>query len=31
MQEESFGPLLPVYAVKSDEEAVELMNDSAFV
>ena len=30
MQEESFGPLLPVLAVDSDEEALALMNDSAF-
>ncbi|MEZ6048240.1 MAG: aldehyde dehydrogenase family protein [Planctomycetaceae bacterium] len=30
MQEESFGPLLPVMKVKSDEEALELMNDSRF-
>jgi len=30
MQEESFGPLLPVRAVQSDEEALALMNDSRF-
>ncbi|NOZ40377.1 MAG: aldehyde dehydrogenase family protein [Planctomycetes bacterium] len=30
MQQESFGPLLPVSAVKSDEEALEKMNDSTF-
>lgn len=30
MQEESFGPLLPVCPVKSDEEALALMNDSVF-
>ncbi|MEO2167901.1 MAG: aldehyde dehydrogenase family protein, partial [bacterium] len=30
MQEESFGPLLPVLAVDSDEEALGHMNDSAF-
>ena len=30
MQDESFGPLLPVHRVKSDEEALEKMNDSAF-
>ena len=30
MQEESFGPLLPVCAVKNDEEALERMNDSVF-
>ncbi|NOY42257.1 MAG: aldehyde dehydrogenase family protein [Planctomycetes bacterium] len=30
MQEESFGPLLPVSAVKDDEEALERMNDSVF-
>ena len=28
MREESFGPLLPVCAVASDEEALEKMNDS---
>ncbi len=30
MQAESFGPLLPVCSVKSDEEAIALMNDSVF-
>lgn len=30
MQEESFGPLLPVCAVESDQQAVEQMNDSRF-
>lgn len=30
MKEESFGPLLPVMKVKSDEEAVRLINDSAY-
>ncbi len=30
MQAESFGPLLPVSTVKSDEEAIERMNDSVF-
>lgn len=30
MQEESFGPVLPVVAVDSDEEAVELMKDSKY-
>ncbi|MGE3172009.1 MAG: aldehyde dehydrogenase family protein [Planctomycetota bacterium] len=30
MQEESFGPLLPVLKVGSDEEALLHMNDSAF-
>lgn len=30
MQEESFGPLLPVLAVDSDQEALAYMNDSAF-
>src|SRR5262249_21319741 len=29
MQEESFGPILPVRAVSSDEEAVALMSDSS--
>lgn len=28
MREESFGPLLPIMSVKSDEEALALMNDS---
>ena len=30
MQEESFGPILPVLAVDSDAEALERMNDTAF-
>jgi acyl-CoA reductase-like NAD-dependent aldehyde dehydrogenase len=30
MCEESFGPLLPVTAVRDDEEAIRLMNDSPF-
>ena len=30
MQEETFGPLLPVRAVASDEDALALMNDSRF-
>jgi acyl-CoA reductase-like NAD-dependent aldehyde dehydrogenase len=30
MKEESFGPILPVMAVQSDEEAVRLMNDSDY-
>ena len=30
MQEESFGPLVPVSAVDSDEQALERMNDSRF-
>ncbi len=30
MQEESFGPVIPVHAVDSDEEALKLMNDSRF-
>jgi len=30
MQQESFGPLLPVCAVSSDQQALERMNDSAF-
>ena len=30
MQEESFGPLLPVSSVRSDTEALERMNDSVF-
>jgi acyl-CoA reductase-like NAD-dependent aldehyde dehydrogenase len=30
MQEESFGPILPVARVASDEEALRLMNDSRY-
>ncbi|MGE4618234.1 MAG: aldehyde dehydrogenase family protein [Planctomycetota bacterium] len=30
MQEESFGPLLPVLSVDSDEEALERMNDNRY-
>ena len=30
MQEESFGPLLPVAKVSSDQEALERMNDTRF-
>jgi len=30
MTEETFGPVLPVMKVKSDEEAIKLMNDSEF-
>jgi acyl-CoA reductase-like NAD-dependent aldehyde dehydrogenase len=30
MTEETFGPIIPVMKVKSDEEAVRLMNDSEF-
>ncbi|OLN81203.1 Succinate-semialdehyde dehydrogenase [NADP(+)] 2 [Colletotrichum chlorophyti] len=30
MTEETFGPVIPVQRVKSDEEAVRLMNDSEF-
>tara|TARA_B100000959_G_C14923085_1_gene600369 strand:- start:506 stop:1606 length:1101 start_codon:yes stop_codon:yes gene_type:complete len=30
MQDESFGPVLPVHRVKSDAEALEKMNDSLF-
>jgi acyl-CoA reductase-like NAD-dependent aldehyde dehydrogenase len=30
MQDESFGPLLPVHRVKDDAEALDKMNDSAF-
>lgn len=30
MQEESFGPILPVLAVKSDDEAIRGMNDTRF-
>ncbi|MBI4603640.1 MAG: aldehyde dehydrogenase family protein [Planctomycetes bacterium] len=30
MQEESFGPLVPVLAVSGDDEAVRLMNDSRY-
>jgi len=30
MREESFGPVLPIMSVKSDEEALRLMNDSRY-
>jgi len=30
MQDETFGPVLPVMAVESDQEALALMNDSMF-
>jgi acyl-CoA reductase-like NAD-dependent aldehyde dehydrogenase len=30
MQEETFGPVIPVMKVRSDKEAVKLMNDSEF-
>lgn len=30
MKDETFGPVIPVMKVKSDEEAIELMNDSQF-
>ncbi|KAL4793101.1 Aldehyde/histidinol dehydrogenase [Aspergillus venezuelensis] len=30
MQEETFGPVLPIMKVSSDEEAVKLMNDSDY-
>ncbi|KAK4185696.1 putative aldehyde dehydrogenase [Podospora australis] len=30
MKDETFGPVIPVMKVKSDEQAVELMNDSEF-
>ncbi|KAI0854048.1 aldehyde dehydrogenase [Daldinia vernicosa] len=30
MTEETFGPVIPIMKVKSDEEAVSLMNDSEF-
>lgn len=30
MREETFGPVLPVARVGSDEEAIERINDSAF-
>ncbi|MFQ5807943.1 MAG: aldehyde dehydrogenase family protein, partial [Phycisphaerae bacterium] len=30
MQEESFGPLVPVTRVRDDEEAIRLMNDTRF-
>jgi acyl-CoA reductase-like NAD-dependent aldehyde dehydrogenase len=30
MTEETFGPVIPVMKVKSDEEAIQLMNDSDF-
>ena len=30
MRDETFGPIIPVQAVKSDEEAIRLMNDSQY-
>ncbi|MHA4875729.1 aldehyde dehydrogenase family protein, partial [Enterococcus faecium] len=30
MSEETFGPVAPIMAVDSDEEAIRLMNDSAY-
>jgi acyl-CoA reductase-like NAD-dependent aldehyde dehydrogenase len=30
MQEESFGPILPILAVRDDDEALRLMNDSRY-
>lgn len=30
MHDETFGPVIPVQAVKSDEQAIDLMNDSEF-
>lgn len=30
MKEETFGPVMPIMKVSSDDEAVELMNDSDF-
>jgi acyl-CoA reductase-like NAD-dependent aldehyde dehydrogenase len=30
MREESFGPIIGIQKVKSDAEAVELMNDTAY-
>lgn len=30
MQDETFGPLIPVQSVSSDDEAIDLMNDSQF-
>ena len=30
MQEESFGPVVPVLAVENDEEAIRHMNDTRF-
>ena len=30
MKEETFGPIIPIQKVKSDEEAIELMNDSEY-
>jgi acyl-CoA reductase-like NAD-dependent aldehyde dehydrogenase len=30
MQEETFGPVLPVMAVSGDDEALRLMNDSRY-
>lgn len=30
IKDETFGPVIPIVKVKSDEEAVKLMNDSIF-
>ena len=30
MNDETFGPVIPIQSVKSDEEAIQLMNDSEF-
>ena len=30
MQEESFGPIIGIMAIKNDEEAIALMNDTAY-
>lgn len=30
MKEETFGPVMPIMKVSSDEEAVSLMNDSTY-
>lgn len=30
MQEETFGPVIPVMKVSSDDEAISLMNDSKY-
>ena len=30
MTEETFGPVIPIMAVSSDEEAIEKMNDCQF-
>lgn len=30
MKEETFGPVIPIMKISSDEQAIELMNDSEY-